>query len=294
MEYRNSKLPLNLQFFAGEVDGVAGTDAGDSGQQTQPTQLDSAGLTALLNTMSQQQSGENTNTNTAQQGADQSQPQGNDTQGQAGANYQQSTQNQDAQNNQNAQQQKDHNAFAAMRVQNQQYADMLEKIAKAAGIQYTSPEDMMQKLNDDALGKLAAQQNVPVELLKRMEVLETQANAYVAMQNQNRLTNEFVSLRTKYNLDDAALTAFAQQLEADKVDPATVNVEREYIARNLDAIIAQRTQAAVEEALRRDTQAGAHGTTPNVAQGSSANGDANQQKVTTTAELNALLATMPK
>lgn len=285
-------LPLNLQFFADGVDGVAGTDAGDSTQGTQPTQLDSAGLTALLNTMSQQQSGDN---NTAQQNSDQS-TQGGDTQTQTGESNQQSNQTQNAQNNQNqnTQQQKDHNAFAAMRVQNQQYADMLEKIAKAAGIEYTSPEDMMQKLNDDALTKLAAQQNVPVELLKRMEVMEAQANAYVQMQNQQRLTTEFSNLRAKYNLDEAAMLTFAQQLEADKVDPATVNVEREYIARNLDAIIAARTQAAVEEALRRDTQAGTHGTMPNVAQGSSANGGANQHKVTTTAELNALLATMPK
>ena len=57
---------------------------------------------------------------------------------------------------------------------------------------------------------------------------------------------------------------------------------------------AEAAKAAVEEALRRDSQAGTHGTMPNVAQGSSANGGANQHKVTTTAELNALLASMPK
>ena len=120
-------LPLNLQFFADGVDGVAGTDTGASTEGTQPTQLDSAGLTALLNTMSQQQSGDNS---TAQQNSDQS-TQGGDTQTQTGESNQQSNQNQNTQNNQNqnTQQQKDHNAFAAMRVQNQQYADMLEKIA---------------------------------------------------------------------------------------------------------------------------------------------------------------------
>lgn len=285
-------LPLNLQFFAGEVDGVA--DSGTGGAESQPSEpqsLDSAGLTALLNTMNQSQQSGETNTNTAQQNANQGQAAADNSQDQAGANNQQSTQQQ---NNQGAQQQKDHNAFAAMRAQNKQYADMLEKIAKAANITYTSPEEMIQKLNDDALGKLAAQQNIPVELLKRMEVMEAQANAYVAMQNQTRLTNEFSNLRTKYSLDDTAMMAFAQQLEADKVDPATVNIEREYIARNFDAIIAQRTQAAVEAALKRDAQADAHGTMPNVAQGSSANGGANQHKVTTTAELNALLATMHK
>ena len=286
-------FPINLQFFAAD-DGVSGgTGAGEAGgvdtQQSQPQSLDVAGLTALLNSMNQQSSGDNTNTNTAQQEPNQSQAQTDDTQGQAGGNNQQSNQS-----NQNNQGQKDANAFAAMRVQNKQMSEMLEKIAKAAGIEYANPEEMMQKLNDDALNKMAAQQNVPVELLQRLDMLEKHSQAYLAMQNQTRLTNEFTALRDKYKLDDVALTEFARQLEADKVDPATVNIEREYMMRNFDAILAQRTQAAVEEVLKRDAKAGAHGTMPNVAQGSSANGGASQHKVTTTAELNALLAQMPK
>lgn len=287
-------FPINLQFFAAD-DGVSGgTGAGEAGgvdtqQQSQPQSLDVAGLTALLNSMNQQSSGDNTNTNTAQQEPNQSQAQTDDTQGQAGDNNQQSNQS-----NQNTQGQKDANAFAAMRVQNKQMSEMLEKIAKATGIEYANQDEMMQKLNNDALAKLAEKQNVPVELLQRLELLEKNNQAYLAMQNQTRLTNEFSALRDKYKLDDVALTEFARQLEADKVDPATVNIEREYMMRNFDAILAQRTQAAVEEVLKRDAKAGAHGTMPNVAQGSSANGGASQHKVTTTAELNALLAQMPK
>ena len=287
-------FPINLQFFAaddgvsdgtgaGEASGTVGTDA----QQSQAQSLDVAGLTALLNSMNQQSSGGESNT--AQQAPAQSEAPANNTQEQAQDNTQQSQQP-----NQTQQSQKDANAFAAMRVQNKQYAEMLEKIAKATGIQYATPEEMMQKLNDDALSKMAQQQNIPVELLQRLDMLEKHSQAYLAMQNQTRLASEFTALRTKYKLDETALTEFARQLEADKVDPATVNVEREYMIRNFDAIIAQRTQAAVEEALRRDAQAGAHGTMPNVAQGSSANGGASQHKVTNTAELNALLAQMPK
>ena len=285
-------FPINLQFFAAD-DGVSGgAGAGEAGstvdtgaQQSQP--LDMAGLTALLNSMNQQASGDNNNTNTAQQEPDQTEvpPSDNQNQNQE-PNGQQTTQP-----NQN---QKDANAFAAMRVQNKQMSEMLEKIAKATGIQYANQDEMMQKLNDDALAKMAAQQNVPVELLQRLDILEKHSQAYLAMQNQTRLTNEFAALRDKYKLDDVALTEFAKQLEADKVDPTTVNIEREYMMRNFDAILAQRTQAAVEAALKKDAQAGAHGTMPNVAQGSSANGGASQHKVTTTAELNALLATMPK
>ena len=283
-------FPINLQFFA-EGDGVTGaggaervndTAAGADNAGAQP--LDVAGLTALLNSMNQQHSGDN---NANQQEPDQTEVPPSDNQNQ----NQEPNGQQNTQSNQN---QKDANAFAAMRVQNKQMSEMLEKIAKATGIQYANQDEMMQKLNDDALAKMAAQQNVPVELLQRLDILEKHSQAYLAMQNQTRLTNEFAALRDKYKLDDVALTEFAKQLEADKVDPTTVNIEREYMMRNFDAILAQRTQAAVEAALKKDAQAGAHGTMPNVAQGSSANGGASQHKVTTTAELNALLATMPK
>ena len=108
--------PINLQFFAAD-DGVSGgTGADEAGgmvsTDTQQSQsLDMAGLTALLNSMNQQSSGDNTNTNTAQQVPDQSQAQTDDTQNQAGEQNQQSNQS-----NQNTQGQKDANAFAAMRV----------------------------------------------------------------------------------------------------------------------------------------------------------------------------------
>ena len=238
----------------------------------------------MLNSMNQQHSGDN---NANQQEPDQ-------TEVPPSVNQNQNQEPNGQQNTQSNQNQKDANAFAAMRVQNKQMSEMLEKIAKATGIQYATQDEMMQKLNDDALAKMAQQQNVPVELLQRLDILEKHSQAYLAMQNQTRLTNEFAALRDKYKLDDVALTEFAKQLEADKVDPTTVNIEREYMMRNFDAILAQRTQAAVEAALKKDAQAGAHGTMPNVAQGSSANGGASQHKVTTTAELNALLATMPK
>ena len=53
-----------------------------------------------------------------------------------------------------------------MRVQNAQLLGLLSKIAEA-GIEYTDNNDLL--LNDDSITKLAAKQNVPVELLKRME-----------------------------------------------------------------------------------------------------------------------------
>ena len=76
------------------------------------------------------------------------------------------------------QQDKDANAFAEMRVQNKAMSDMLKKIADATGIQYTDQNDMLAKLNSDALTKLAEKQGVPVEILQRMETLERNSQLY--------------------------------------------------------------------------------------------------------------------
>ena len=292
MENQNTKIPFNLQYFA-ETKGVS--DAGSAGAESQDTSastgLDTAGLTNLLNQFAQSQAGQ---AQPPAQGSEDNQQQNDAGASSADDGANGSVSDNQNQNNAQTQQQKDANAFAAMRVQNKQLSDMLEKIAKAAGIQYSNQQELMQKLNDDALTKLAAQQNVPVELLKRMEMLEENNRLFEQQQNQTRLTNEFAALQAKYNLDVNAMTQFAQQLDADGVDPYKVNIIREYESRNLDAIIEQRTQAAVQAALRADANAGAHSSTPNAAQGSSTDGGAQQHSISNSAELNKLLATMGK
>ena len=127
-------FPINLQFFA-EDDGVTGaggaervndTAAGADNAGAQP--LDVAGLTALLNSMNQQHSGDNN--------ANQQEP--NQTEVPPSDNQNQNQEPNGQQNTQSNQNQKDANAFAVMRVQNKQMSEMLENIAKATGIQYAN------------------------------------------------------------------------------------------------------------------------------------------------------------
>lgn len=157
---------------------------------------------------------------------------------------------------------KDANAFAEMRVQNKLFADTLKKIADATGIEYTNQDEMIAALNGDALTKLAAKQGVPVELLQRMEMLEKNSRLWEEQQLQQRLTSGFGALQQKYGLDQQAMMSFAQQLDAERVDLRNVDIEKEYVARNLDAIVAARVQAAVQAALSKDASIDAHSTAP--------------------------------
>lgn len=278
-------MPYNLQYFAADGSSVQGGTAGstDAGNTTS---LDSAGLSALLNTM----------------GNDGADTQSEDTSGQGDANggtQQESDQTQQQQQQQSGtdtnaqtQQQKDAGAFAAMRVRNKQMESMLKRVADAAGIQYTNTDDMLMKLNDDALGKLAEKQGVPKELLMRLDSLEKSNQEYRQEQMNTKLRNDFMALQEKYNLTPEQLQTFATQLSNDRVDPLSADIMREYEVRNFDAIVQQRIQDAVQAALSKDQQVDEHSSTPNAAQGSSASGSDAGVTCKNSAELHQLLATL--
>ena len=187
---------------------------------------------------------------------------------------------------------KDANAFAQMRTQNKMMSDMLAKIAKANGIQYNNQDELMAKLNDDSVTKLAAAQGVPKELLLRMEGLERDAAAYRAQQNQSRLVGQMQNIMQKYGASAEELQSFAATLDKERVDVNTVDVEREYFFRNQDAIMQKRINAAVEAALRGDAEASAHASTP--AAPGATSGSNTGTKVNTVADLRSFLASASK
>ena len=151
-----------------------------------------------------------------------------------------------------------YNNDPALQQQLEQMQNVLHKMAQASNIQYTDDSDLLNKFNDGAIEGLAKQQGVPAELLKRMEMLEAHNAQYEAQQLQNKLTNDFKNLQAKYNLDNAAMQNFVGQIGG--LDPKTVDIEKEYISRNLDSIIAARVQAGIQAALTKDAQVTEHAT----------------------------------
>lgn len=161
-----------------------------------------------------------------------------------------------------AQQGIDAGQYADLQAKYTQMSNMFEKMAKANNIEYTDTDDLLAKFNDDAIGKLAAQQGVPKELLQRMESLEHDAQMYRAQQNQNRLVTAMQGVQSEFGLNEQELMDFATELDNAKVDLSTVNIRAEYLNRNMDKIIERRVQAAVEAALRQDAANAAQATTP--------------------------------
>lgn len=293
---RNSLLPMNLQMFAADagVSGAGGsaTQAEPNQQQTQQVDTSTLGVDGLSQLLAQYQQTQQANT------------QGQQTQQQSvGAEPTQQQQVQQTQQQQTdpAQQQDPPpqpnpgegagNAWAQMRVQNKQMESMLHKIADAYDIKANSTEELIQKLNDDAITKLSAKQGVPKELLQRLEILEQHEAEYQKIQTDNYLTQAFVDLQKEFNLDSQALMTFANQLQTAGIDPykTKVDIRAEYVSRNLDSIIQARINQAVEQALRIDQGAAQQSTTPLPANGPNSTQQVDN-RINTTAGLQALLA----
>lgn len=181
-------------------------------------------------------------------------------------------------------------AFGQMRTELNANKALLAKLATAAGIQYTDENDLIAKLNDSALEQLAAKQNVPVDLLKRMETLEKNNAAYAMEQRKTEAMLSFQKLQTAYGLTNDELLAFAQELDTKGLNPFTsdVNIDATYRDLHFDEIVNKRVTAAVQEALKKSSVADTHSSTPNRSNGKGdSNGDG--KKITTVSQLSDLL-----
>jgi LysM repeat protein len=265
-------LPMRLQFFAADDGGAGGTgDVANSDMQD---------LDNLLYGMGTAGAG----SSTGDAGTD------TGTSDDAGTgDGQQDTDTQKPPQNTNNKQEY---AFAQMRTQNTQLFGLLAKVAQAAGIEFKDNNELLNKLNDDALGKLAKAQNVPVELLKRMEQLENTGKLYEAEQMKNTAILGFQKVKDSYGLSDDELRSFAAELDTKGKNPflTQVDLEAEYKLTHFQDIVKKETQKAVEEALKKSNAADKHSSTPSNAQGKPDSGQG--EKITTVSGLNDILKDM--
>lgn len=189
---------------------------------------------------------------------------------------------------------KSNKAFGQMRIQIKQQNQLLGKMADALGIEYNSPSELMQKLNDNALESLAQKQGVPKKLLERLEYLEGISTQFEEQRLHDNALAGFQRLHTEFGLDDKALQSFAAELDATDQNPFVKDLDVVTLYKNMhfDDIVQAKVEAAVAEALSKDTQVSQRSSTPAAggAPGAGEDGD----KVTTVAGLTAMLNTITK
>ena len=179
-------------------------------------------------------------------------------------------------------------AFIHMRQQNKRQADMLKGVASLLGIEHLNPADegqLMTALQEKITANQAQQQNVPVEVLTRLQTLEAQNQQYEAAQRERDMTVGFQRVKDTFKLDQAALNQFAADLVNSGKNPMTQQVDmvREYKLLHMDELVEQAKRDAVAAEQARAAKASNQSTTPSNQTGHQTSGG--PEKVTSVREL---------
>ena len=143
-------------------------------------------------------------------------------------------------------------AFADLRREaeaNKKYADFINRLAEESGVK---PEDILARYEEKKLTDRAQKENVPVEVLKRLDTLEQENRQSKEQLAAERLDTQIKTVEGKYGADEAAVRSTFEYMFAAGVDPRTAEVDFEkfYRAANLDSII----QKEVENARQKDLE----------------------------------------
>jgi hypothetical protein len=236
-----------------------------------------AGMDQLNDLLDKMESGETPET-----------PAGDDTQGEKDETHPEGSEDSKPAAQQITAEDKRNYAFGQMRTQINQLTELLGKVAKANGVEYTDSKDLVAKLNDDTIQKMAQKQNVPVELLQELDALKRDSEQLKAQQRRDAAAIGFQQVMDTYHLTQDQLKDFAVELDNKGKNPfeQPIDLLAEYKMMHYDDILQAAVKSAVEEALKKDSAANQSSSTPAQQQGG--NGGENQ-KITTVAGLTALL-----
>lgn len=214
------------------------------------------------------------------------QPAGDDSQGEDQA--QESNESDEEQPKKPSEEDKRNFAFGKMRTEINQLTALLGKVAKANGLEFSDSKDLVAKLSDDAIQKMAQRQNVPVEILQELEALRQDSEQFKAQQRKDAAAIGFQNVMDTYGLTQEQLKDFAVELDQAGKNPfeQPIDLMEEYKLLHYDDILNAAVKKAVEEALKKDSAANQSSSTPAQQQGGSGG---ENQKITTVAGLTALL-----
>ena len=174
-------------------------------------------------------------------------------------------------NQKDTQQSKQNHAYAEMRTQNKALTDAVKKFAQVNKIEYEDVNELLNKLNDQTIELQSKEQNIPVEILKRMDTMDKQLQKYQNASFEQTAYNGFQKLVDDYGLNQQELESFAGELDAQGMNPFTQNVDviKEYRATHIEDIV----RHEVEKALKKDGQVNNSSSTPAKRNGKGTGGD---------------------
>jgi len=144
-------------------------------------------------------------------------------------------------------------AFAQQRQQIKAQEQFIKKLGKLIGMDSAKPEEIQDKVQELILQKQSKEQNIPVEILQRLEAAEAIVAENQAIRRQTEVKDAIAELAEKHDLGDDEITEFTQYLidnDKNPLEHPEIDIAAEYLKLHYDDMI----QAAVKEALSKENE----------------------------------------
>lgn len=141
-------------------------------------------------------------------------------------------------------------AFAQQRQQIKAQEALFKNLGKLIGMENAKPEEIQQKIQEVLLEKQAKEQNIPVEILQRLERAEALVADNQAIRRQMEVQDAFTELAENHELDDKDIEEFTKYLLDNNKNPLEhpeVDIAAEYLKLHYEDMIEAAVKAALEK-----------------------------------------------
>lgn len=160
---------------------------------------------------------------------------------------------------------KQNKAFAELRTQNQQYLRTIKSLGELLGAQEVNdPNAILNLVQEKIVQAQAKQQNIPVDLLQRLNTLEAENQSRQQQALQQNALIGFQNVKKQFDLQDADLDKFADELTQNGINPFVQQVDLINVYKNIhfDEIVQKRIEKELAAERERALKAATQSTTP--------------------------------
>lgn len=187
--------------------------------------------------------------------------------------------------------QKANEAFAALRARNKAQERLLQRFGKVFGFDTKDdPDQIMDKINAVLTEKEAKDQNIPVEVLNRLQELETIVKEKESNDRQAQVQDSLMDVASEFELDGDQLRQFTKHLIDKDLNPLEkdVDLKAEYLKLHWKDMLDSAKNNAIEEENERKKKAENNSASAAPAKKSDDSGGSDK-KITTVKDLDAFL-----
>ena len=189
---------------------------------------------------------------------------------------------------------KQNQAFARMRTENKELADLVMSVAKATGANPKDLAEARELLKGAAQKTEAKNRNIPEDVLQELEANKQALAEYRQQQARQKALAGFQQVKDLHGLSRDEVNEFADKLIERKMNPFEneLDLVKEYRNIYFETLIAKAKEAGVQEERQRAAKAANNSTTPSTNNGRTDDTGTSGNPIKTARDLDAFLSNL--